>query len=360
MGLPVKDTADFIAGCEAAGFSGVGMHDHQHSGRDVFLTLALAAERTSRLTVYPATTNPVTRHPMVLASLAHSLEEIAPERVRLTVGPGYLAVGNIGQPRATVDAMRQAILTIRGLLRGERLQFNGVESRLRNVSDRPTPVFMTAAGPRMVELAGEVADGAMLLVGLHPKAVEAARRRLEIGAARSGRSLDGFQTIFITPTTVSDDGPGARRFPQQWFRHDQPYLKYPSDSNLVWLREAGIDLAADFVPESISDDLAAEICDAFRPVRHARGMPGPAETRRKRIGRRPCLHIPHSHAGRRLRHAAGRCRRFPRHDYSGTGLALVGVLQVPSPWRGRVRVGVKGKCLIEGWRATYPSSAPSR
>ena len=263
MGLPVRETAEFIAECEAAGFSGVGMHDHQHSGRDVFLTLALAAERTSRLTVYPATTNPVTRHPMVLASLAHSLEEIAPERVRLTVGPGYLAVGNIGRPRATVDAMRQAILTIRGLLRGERLQFNGVESRLRNVSERPTPVFMTAAGPRMVELAGEVADGAMLLVGLHPKAVEAARRRLEIGAARSGRSLDGFQTIFITPTTVSADGPAARRFPQQWFRHDQPYLKYPSNSNLVWLREAGFDLADDFVPESISDDQAAEICDAF-------------------------------------------------------------------------------------------------
>jgi len=159
--------------------------------------------------------------------------------------------------------MRRAILTIRGLLRGERLEFSGVETRLRNVSDRPTPVFMTAAGPRMVELAGEVADGALLLVGLHPKAVEAARRRLEAGAARAGRSLDGFQTIFITPTTVSDEGPAARRFPQQWFRPDQPYLKYPSDSNLVWLREVGIDLADDFVPESISDAQAAEICDAF-------------------------------------------------------------------------------------------------
>ena len=263
VGLPVQKTADFIAGCEAAGFSGVGIHDHQHSGRDVFLTLALAAERTTRITLYPATTNPVTRHPMVLASLAHSLEEIAPERIRLTVGPGYLAVGNIGRPRATVEAMRRAILTIRRLLRGEEDEFNGVKTRLRNVSERPTPVFMTAAGPRMVELAGEVADGALLLVGLHPKAVAAAWRRLEIGAARAGRSLDGFQTIFITPTTVSDDGPAARHFPQQWFRSDQPYLKYPSDSNLVWLREAGIDLAADFVPENISNAQAAEICDAF-------------------------------------------------------------------------------------------------
>ena len=263
VGLPVRETADFIAQCEAAGFSGVGIHDHQHSGRDVFLTLALAAGRTSKISLYPATTNPVTRHPMVLASLAHSLEEIAPDRIRLTVGPGYLAVGNIGRPRATVAAMRRAILTIRGLLLGERLEFNGVETRLRNVSDSPTPVFMTAAGPRMVELAGEVADGALLLVGLHPKAVAAARRRLEIGAARAGRSLEGFRTIFITPTTVSDDGPAARRFPQQWFRPDQPCLKYPSDSNLVWLREAGIDLPQDFVPESISDTQATEICDAF-------------------------------------------------------------------------------------------------
>ena len=263
VGLPIQETADFIAECEAAGFSGVGVHDHQHSGRDVFLALALAAERTSRLTLYPATSNPVTRHPMVLASLAHSLEEIAPERVRLTVAPGYLAVRNIGRPRATVDAMRRAVLTTRWLLRGEQLEFNGIETRLRNISDPPTPVFMTAAGPRMVELAGEVADGALLLVGLHPRAVDAARRRLEIGAARAGRSLDDFQTIFITPTTVSDDGPAARRFPQQWFRPDQPYLKYPSDSNLIWLREAGIDLADDFVPESVSDAQATEICDAF-------------------------------------------------------------------------------------------------
>ena len=168
-------------GCEAAGFAGVGVHDHQHSGRDVYLTLALAAERTSTLTLYPATSNPVTRHPMVLASLAYTLEEIAPGRIRLTVGPGFLSVGSIGKPRASLETMREGYLNYPAaaswrecyfqLLRGESVTFNGTESRLRNVSDPPTPVYMTAAGPRMVELAGEVADGALLLVGLHPKAI---------------------------------------------------------------------------------------------------------------------------------------------------------------------------------------------
>ena len=263
VGLPVIETAEFIAGCEAAGFSGVGVHDHQHSGRDVYLTLALAAQRTSCLTVYPATTNPVTRHPGVLASLAHTLEEIAPGRVRLTVGPGYLAVGNIGRPRASLETMRQAITAMRRLLRGETVVFNGTETKLRNISDPPTPIFMTAAGPRMVELAGEVADGALMLVGLHPGSVAAARRRLQTGAERGNRDLDGFHTIYITPTTIDEDGARARRWPQLWFRDDQPYLKYPSDSNLIWLREAGIDLPDDFVPEKISDSQADAICDAF-------------------------------------------------------------------------------------------------
>ena len=263
VGLPVTETAEFIAGCEAAGFSGVGIHDHQHSGRDVFLTLALAAQRTSNITLYPATTNPVTRHPGVLASLAHTLDEIAPGRVLLTMGPGYLAVRNIGRPRATLETMRQAILGMRWLLRGETVIFNGTETKLRNVSDTPTPIFMTAAGPRMVELAGEVADGALMLVGLHPESIAAARRRLETGAARGKRDLDGFQTIYITPTTVDEDGAMARRWPQQWFRDDQPYLKYPSDSNLHWLRKAGIDLPDDFVPEQLSDRQADAICDAF-------------------------------------------------------------------------------------------------
>ena len=147
VGLPVRETSDKISGCELAGFSGVGVHDHQHSGRDVFLTLALAAERTSSITLFPATTNPVTRHPMVVASLAHTLEEITPRRIRLTVGPGYMAVGNIGQPRASLKTMREAIISIRRLLRGEWVIFNGTETRLRNISEAPTPILMTPPDP---------------------------------------------------------------------------------------------------------------------------------------------------------------------------------------------------------------------
>lgn len=263
VGLPIPQVADFIAGCEAAGFAGVGIHDHQHAGRDVFLTLAMAAQKTRHLELYPMTTNPITRHPGVLASVAHSLEEIAPGRMSLTIGPGFLAVLNIGHPKATLKTMREAVIAIRALLRGGRVTFNGQETKLRNVSATPTPIYITASGPKMMELAGELADGAFVMVGLHPRSVAAARKRLETGAQRSGRSLEGFRTVHIVPVTVGPDGAAAREWPRQWFQPGQPYLKYPNATNLVWLREAGIDLPEDFVPESLDAAQAAEICDAF-------------------------------------------------------------------------------------------------
>ncbi len=55
----------------------------------------------------------------------------------------------------------------------------------------------------------------------------------------------------------------ARRWPQRWFRESQPWLEYPSRSNLRWLREAGIEVAEGTEPSAISDRLAERICEAF-------------------------------------------------------------------------------------------------
>ena len=263
VGLPMPQMAGFIQECEQAGFDGVGVHDHQHSGRDVYVTLALAARQTSSLDLYPVTSNPVTRHPMVLAALGNTLQSIAPGRVKLTIGPGFLAVRSIGQPRASVQAMREAVTHVRRLLQGEGMEFEGARTRMRNLADSPVPVFMTAAGPRMVELAGEVADGVLLMVGLHPKAVEEARRLLAKGAARTGRDLSDFPIIHITSISLSDDSREAQRWPQRWLGPDLPWLAYPSKANFHWLRQAGIDLADDTLPEQISDQTAAQVCQAM-------------------------------------------------------------------------------------------------
>ena len=275
VGRPLPDVAEFIVRCEAAGFDGVGIHDHPSSGRDAYLALALACRATQRLRLFPATSSPLVRHPLVLASLAHSLDEIAPGRTCLTVAPGFISTRSIGKPRAPVAVMREAIRDIRKLLAGESVEFGPTPTRLRNRTATPTPVYLLAAGPRMIELAGEVADGAFLMVGLHSAAVRAALRHLEQGAARANRSLRDFPVVFVITLGLGSAEAGAR-WVRSWFAPGQPFLAYPSASNLHWLKEAGFELERDHDPTAMPEDRAKQIADAF-------GLFGPPERCAERL-----------------------------------------------------------------------------
>ena len=178
VGRPIPELVGFIRRVEAAGLTGVGVHDHHHSGRDAYVTLALAAAQTRRLSLYPATSNPLTRHPLVLAALGNSLAELAPGRTMLTLGPGLLSVEAAGLGRARREVLRRAVRQIKALLGGEAVAFNGTPTRLRYPAGVRVPVLLLASGPRLIELAGEVADGVMMLVGLNQASVAAARAHL--------------------------------------------------------------------------------------------------------------------------------------------------------------------------------------
>jgi 5,10-methylenetetrahydromethanopterin reductase len=295
VGRPLPELAAFVARCEQAGFDGVGIHDHPSSGRDAYLALALAARETHTLQLFPATSSPFVRHPLVLASLAHSLQEIAPGRTYLTVAPGFISTRSIGKPRATVAIMRDAIGDLRRLLAGEEVAFGPTATRLRNSSAPPPPVYLLAAGPRMIELAGEVADGAFLMVGLHAASVRAALRHLEEGAKRAGRSLVGFPVVFVVTLGFGSDAEVGTRWVRSWFAPGQPFLAYPSVANLRWLREAGVELADAHDPAAIPEDQARQIADAF-------GLFGPPERCAERL--------------LRAREEAGveRVFLFPAHD----------------------------------------------
>jgi 5,10-methylenetetrahydromethanopterin reductase len=275
VGRPLPELAAFIARCEEAGLDGVGIHDHPSSGRDAYMALALAARATRRVRLFPATSSPLVRHPLLLASLAHSLDEIAPGRALLTMAPGFISTRSIGRPRGSVDAMREAVGTVRRLLAGDPVQFGPTPTLLRNRSATPTPVYLLAAGPRMTELAGEIADGAFLMVGLDRAAVGAARRHLQEGARRAGRSLDGFPVVFVVTLGLGDDAVGAK-WVRSWFAPGQPFLAYPSASNLHWLAEAGLELRQGFDPAAIPEDRARRLADAF-------GLFGPPERCAERL-----------------------------------------------------------------------------
>ena len=262
LGRRLPELADVAALCEQAGLGGVGVPDHHHTGRDAYLTLAAMAQRTTRITLFPATSNVVTRHPLVMASLVSSLDELAPGRAMLTVAPGFLSVEKAGEPQARRQRLGDVVLALRGLLGEGRATLDGHPLALDNRPASGSRVIVLASGPKLLELAGEVADGVMMLVGLDPRSVEAAREHVRRGAERAGRDPASLEEILIVPFGLGDEH-SVRTWPQGWFRDGHQWLRYPSASNLHWLRYAGIDLPGDYDPASVSDDLADRICDAF-------------------------------------------------------------------------------------------------
>src|SRR5215210_8140796 len=86
---PMPELMKLVGNIEDAGFDGVGILDSQMLGRDTFVILGQAAAHTKRLALFPAVTNPFTRHASVLASSIQTVEEMAPGRIKCVIGTGY-------------------------------------------------------------------------------------------------------------------------------------------------------------------------------------------------------------------------------------------------------------------------------
>src|SRR5213594_4633930 len=142
---PMPDLMRLLRTIEAAGFDGAGILDSQMLSRDTFVVLGQAAAATSRLTLFPAVTNPFTRHPSVLAGAIQTVEELAPGRVKFVIGTGYTSASTIGLKPATLAEMRACIGTVRGLLAGKTVDFDGTPGRLAFTSGRHIPVIMAAS-----------------------------------------------------------------------------------------------------------------------------------------------------------------------------------------------------------------------
>jgi 5,10-methylenetetrahydromethanopterin reductase len=291
---PIPEVARLVQAVEAAGFTGAGLLDSQLLCRDVFVTLAAVAMQTSQIALFPAVTNPFTRHASVLASAMQSVEELAPGRLKCIIGTGYTSASTIGRKAATLAQMRACITSLKGLLAGKTVAFHGTAGRLQFAAGRQIPVLMAASGPKAIELAGEIADGALLMVGYTPGIVAAALEHLERGARRGGRRLDDLEVIWAvrtgTAATTLEAQRQARPIAVHW-----GILRWGAH----WLKDAGLQLPEFEVPDAVwkiypdlshaanweeaiaatafvPDDIIAQLCDVV-------GLIGTPEYCAKRI-----------------------------------------------------------------------------
>ncbi len=195
---------------EAAGFDVAWLPDSQFLWRDVWGAMTLAAEQTSSIVLGTCVTNLETRHPSVTAAAAASVEELAPDRVVLGIGSGDSAVKTLGLKPTSLARMREQIGLLRTLLAGGAADFEG-RSLAVKAAGRPVPIYLAATGPKMQALAGELADGVIVVTGLEPHLVRATLARIGEGAARAGRRVEDLDVCFGTYAHVASDRREAAR-----------------------------------------------------------------------------------------------------------------------------------------------------
>ena len=189
---------------EDVGFAMVGVADSQSVFREMYTTLALCAQATRRVRLGPTVTNGITRHPAVAASGIATVDEIAKGRAFFGIGSGDSAILNLAERPSTLGDMRAYIETMRALLVTGEAEWRGRGTRL-TWAKHAIPIYLSAEGPRTLQLAGEIADGVIVNVGLEPPLVRDAVAHVHAGARRAGRDPASIDLWTMVRANVVDD-----------------------------------------------------------------------------------------------------------------------------------------------------------
>src|SRR5688572_5197791 len=188
---------------EATGFDWLGVADSQSVFHELYVALTLAALNTSRVRLGPLVTNPLTRHLVVTASAMASIDELARGRAVLGIGSGDSAIYTLGAPPATGAGLEEASDTLGRLTAGEAIKPQARTWHVHRTSRR-VPIYLAAEGPRTLELAGRVADGVIVGLGLTPEVIALSLAAIERGARAAGRPLADLDVWWFAKTNVGD------------------------------------------------------------------------------------------------------------------------------------------------------------
>jgi 5,10-methylenetetrahydromethanopterin reductase len=213
-----SEVAAFARTAEAAGFDHAWFPDSQFLWRDVWATVALAAAQTERIVLGTAVTNFETRNAAVTAAAAATIEELAPRRFVLGVGTGDSSIKTLGLAPTRLARMREQVELVRRLLAGEAVAYGGTAGvyanrrmRVRAAPGYPVPLYLAATGPKALALAGEIADGVIMLSGTAPHLIDAALGHVRRGAETAGRELADIDVCLAAHTALAPDEETAAR-----------------------------------------------------------------------------------------------------------------------------------------------------
>src|SRR3954463_13699173 len=223
LGLTSEDQKEIVQEAERLGYDSVWTAEAY--GSDAATILGWIAAQTSKIKIGSAIFQMPGRSPAMTAMTAATLDQLSGGRMLLGIGSSgpQVAEGWHGQRFGRqIQRTREYVAVVRRALAGERLEFQGetlelplpdgpgkaLKLTIAPVQER-IPIYLAAIGPKNTQLAGEIADG-WIPIFFSPENVGDLRPLLEEGAARTGRSLDGFDVAPTVNVSIDDDLQAAR------------------------------------------------------------------------------------------------------------------------------------------------------
>ncbi len=249
---PIREGMDIVKYAEKKGFSAVWQADSRLV-RDAIVPMAAFGAVTDTIKIGSGVMDVWTRNPARLASTFSTLDDLAPGRVICGLGAWWDPLAaKVGIKRdKPLRVMREVVSAVRGLLNNEEVTFNGEYVHLDGVEldyvyqeRRPKniPIYIGATGMQMMELTGEIADGAVLNYLVSPKYNTDALAALERGAAKAGRTLADIDRPQLIVCSVDRDRKkaldGARMLVTQYLGQ-QPHIMKASGVSQDLLDEIG-------------------------------------------------------------------------------------------------------------------------
>jgi 5,10-methylenetetrahydromethanopterin reductase len=212
---PIREGMDYARYAEGRGFEAVWQAESRLV-REATVPLAAFAAVTSRIKIGSGVVNCWTRNVGLLAATFSTLDDLAPGRVILGIGAWWDPLASkVGIARQRpLQAMREVVEVTRRLLAMERVTFQGEHVRVTDIeidivhgdrSPKRVPIYIGATGMKMMELAGEIADGVLLNYMVGPAYNREAMAALAVGAQHAGRTVEAIDRPQLVVCSLDRD-----------------------------------------------------------------------------------------------------------------------------------------------------------
>src|SRR5208282_3178642 len=199
---------------EAAGFQYGWLFDSHVLWMDPYPLLTLMAANTQRMRLGTLVTNPAVRDLTVTSSLFATLNLISGGRMELGIGRGDSSRRVLGKKPVSWLQLESAVKTFRDLTSGREIEHDGQPTRL-TWAKVPPRVWIAGYGPKVLHMAGRVADG-IILQFADPDLISWCMSFVNEGAKAAGRDPKSIEVMSAAPVWVSDDVETARER-VRWF-----------------------------------------------------------------------------------------------------------------------------------------------